>query len=67
MSVDARGRSSVGPSQFSIWFWRCAVAVWFLLGVGFGLERKWDYFALSVLWVLAAVAGWSRGEKQLHL
>jgi hypothetical protein len=67
MSPDSRLRAPFGEGQFSVWFWRCGVAVWFLLGIGFGLERKWDYFALAVLWVVASMAGWFRGEKQLHI
>jgi hypothetical protein len=62
-----RKHSSFRDGLFSVWFWRAGVAVWLILGVAFGLHRRWDYFALSVIWVLASVAGWSRGEKQFHL
>jgi hypothetical protein len=67
MPADARLRSPHGEGQFSVWFWRCGLAVWLILAIGFGLARRWDYFALSALWVIASMAGWSRGEKQLHV
>jgi hypothetical protein len=67
MHVDQRERSSVRDALFSVWFWRSGVAVWLILGVAFGLHRRWDYFALSVAWVLASVAGWSSGERHLTL
>jgi hypothetical protein len=67
MPVDARVRSPLRDGRFSVWFWRCGLAVWLILGIAFGLERKWDYFSLCVLWVIASIAGWSRGEKHLHL
>jgi hypothetical protein len=37
--------------------------VWFVLAIGFGLHRQWDYFGLAVLWVVASMTGWSH-EKQ---
>jgi hypothetical protein len=65
--VSPRERSSFRDALFSVWFWRGGFAVWLILGVAFGLHRRWDYFALSVAWVLASVAGWSSGEKRLTL
>jgi hypothetical protein len=47
---------------FAQWFWVSGLVLWLTLAVAFGLHRKWDYFGLSVLWVMSSLVGWSRSQ-----
>ncbi len=51
--------------SFAEWFWRAGLVLWLSLAVAFGLQREWNYFALSVLWVLSSLAGWSRSHRHM--
>ncbi len=57
--TDARNDS------FAEWFWRAGLVLWLTLAVAFGLHRQWDYFGLSVLWVMSSLAGWSRSHRHM--
>jgi hypothetical protein len=65
-SREHRGHWSPREGRFSILFWEGGFALWFVLAIAFGLHRQWDYFGLSVLWVLASMTGWSH-EKHLRV
>lgn len=54
-------------ASFAPWFWRTGLVLWLTLAVGFGLHRKWDYFGLSVLWVLSSLAGWSWSHRHVEV
>ena len=51
--------------SFARWFWCVGLALWLTLAIAFGLHRNWHFFALSVIWVMASLAGWSRSARQV--
>ncbi len=51
--------------SFAQWFWPAGLVLWLSLAIAFGLQRKWDYFGLSVLWVMSSLAGWSRSRGHM--
>jgi hypothetical protein len=51
--------------SFARWFWCAGLVLWLTLAIAFGLHRNWHFFALSVVWVMASLAGWSRSDRHV--
>ena len=51
--------------SFAQWFWRAGLVLWLCLAIAFGLHREWEYFGLSVVWVMGSLAGWSRSHRHM--
>ncbi len=64
---NMRGGTSSGPrGLFARGFWLVGLVLWLGLAIAFGLHRNWNLFSLSVIWVMASLAGWSHSEEHVR-